>query len=115
MAAPSARVDDDATQLQALFERFELRKRSFSRSELAEILNVSESSVDRLLRSRQIPSFQTSNRAIAVTRTDIARYLQSRERVESAPPEPPQEQAPQRRPGRPRQVRKDAGRKRKRP
>jgi excisionase family DNA binding protein len=99
-------------ELEALTARLGLIKPSYSRRETAAILGVSESGIDRLLRAGRLPSFQVGERII-ILRNDIAAFLHERQRGQPSVPEPPppQEERPSRRHvGRPRKVRKDAGR-----
>jgi hypothetical protein len=99
-------------ELEALAARLGLVKPSYSRLETAAILGISESGVDRLLKSEKLPSFAVGERII-VARRDLLAFMYERQRGSPPPslPKPePKAKQPRRRGGRPRKAR--VGRKR---
>jgi excisionase family DNA binding protein len=82
---PALSIDTHDAELAVLVERFELAKRSYSRREVAQILGVSESGVDRLLKSKKLASFRVGERVI-VARRDLAEFLYEGQRGSPRPP-----------------------------
>src|SRR5215831_17773231 len=94
--ARSLVVGLDTSALEALIQRLGLIKPSYSRRQVGEILNISESGVDRLLQSGRLPSFQVGGRVI-VARNDLAQFMSEGERGCPPPPEPEPKPQPRRR------------------
>jgi excisionase family DNA binding protein len=63
-----------------IVRRFELTKRVYSRAELPEVLGVSESFIDRLLRDGLLRFSKTGERSVKITRVDVVDFLWRRDR-----------------------------------
>jgi hypothetical protein len=89
MPAPSPDVNaPSAADAAEITRQFDLKQRTYSRHDLKEILDLSESGVDRLLADGGLPSFRVGERGVKVTRVALVDYLLRTGRHTPKPPVP---------------------------